>query len=219
MTWVKLTQGKRIEVQGKMRRYVAGDWVDVGKQLANLWIGRGEAEAITFNAGEFAKVGEAGVLVVDHYDVGKQVLAKLEGGVAVECGEPRLPWEKTLIWNPEVALPKRWLTTGMLLLDTFDVAVPLLPYEKLASTLGTPEERERTRAVIRDLRVPVYNPAFLFVKRNETTEFLMACWEEERVDGANRVLSLLRAMYRAKPKALPLPCTWTDDRAEFDDGS
>jgi len=219
MVWVRLKVRKKIEIHGVMVVHVKGDWIDVGKQTANLWIGRNDAEAIKFDVGTFNRDGDAGVLLLDHADVGRQVLTDIgEDSIAVQEGEPRLPWDKTLLWNPEVALPKRWLTTGMLLLDTFEVAVPLLPYEQMAIGMGTPSDRERTQELVGDLRVPVYNPAFLFVRRNAKTEYLMNCWQEERVDGPDRRLSLLRAVFRAKPLILPLPCTWTDDRAEFDEG-
>lgn len=42
---MRLKQGKSIEVLGKKQRFNPGDWVEVGKQTAMIWIAKGEAES------------------------------------------------------------------------------------------------------------------------------------------------------------------------------
>ena len=42
--WVKLKVRKNVEIQGKMKSFSPGDWIDVGKQTALQWIAAGEAD-------------------------------------------------------------------------------------------------------------------------------------------------------------------------------
>ena len=42
--WVRLRVRKNIQVQGKMKSFAPGDWVEVGKQTALEWIAKDEAE-------------------------------------------------------------------------------------------------------------------------------------------------------------------------------
>lgn len=216
--WVRLKkESKNIEVRGRMRRFHPGDWVEVGKQTALLWLAKGTAIVPNLRVKDFAAAGDAGVLVTNHFDVGKSRLADLGGELAVQFGEPRLPWDVTFLWDPEVPLQERYVPVGLSLLDVWEVAVPLLPYETLARDLSDEADRDRTRALIHDLRVPLYDDRFMFVRRTPNTETLMEFWQQERVDGPDRRLSLLRAVYRAKPFVLALPCTWTTPKAVADD--
>lgn len=211
--WVQLKSCKNIEKQGKPTHCEPGDWVDVGKQLALRWIATGEAWVPEMRVDAFMNTKDAGVVIVQHCSVGKTVLGDFKTQLSVKCGQPRLLWTKTLFWNPQQRLQTSCLPIGYHLLETWQVVCPLLPYERLANTEGGPEEQARTKAVIHDLRVPLYNPDLLFVKRCDDTEYLMNCWDEERVDSGNQYLSLLRAIYRAKPLILALPCTWTHPQA------
>lgn len=43
--WIRLNYIKRVEVQGRLKAYYPGDWVEVGKQVAKEWIEKGEAWA------------------------------------------------------------------------------------------------------------------------------------------------------------------------------
>jgi hypothetical protein len=211
--WIQLKSSKNIEVRGTQIHYQPGDWVDVGKQLALRWIATGEAWVPEMRVDAFMNTKDAGVVITDHCTVGKTVLGEFKSQLSVECGVPRLLWTKNLFWNPQQRLRTELLPIGYHLLETWQVVCPLLPYARLANTEGGTEEQERTKAVVRDLRVPLYNPALMFVKRCDDTEYLMNCWDEERVDSGNQYLSLLRAVYRAKPLILALPCTWTHPQA------
>ena len=42
--WVRLKVRKNLYVQGKMKSFSPGDWIEVGKQSALEWIAKGEAE-------------------------------------------------------------------------------------------------------------------------------------------------------------------------------
>lgn len=200
-----------------MTTYHAGDWVDVGKQTALRWIAHNEAWVPEMRVDAFMNTKDAGVVITEHGQVGAQVLSDFKDQISIDFGRPRLEWTKTLLWNPQTRLRVSLLPIGFHLLETWQVACPLLPYERLANTEGSRDEQERTKQVIHDLRVPLYNPDLLFAKRCDDTEYLMSCWEEERVDSSNKYLSLLRAIYTSKPLILALPCTWTHPSAVPDE--
>ena len=183
--------------------------IDVGKQTALHWISSGvawipegkAADLLNKDCGIFA----LGDLVVD------QMLGDYAGKVAVERGAwPTLPWAKTMVWNPRLRLRKELVPIGFHLLDTWQVAIPIDDYDVLASQVGSDEDRVRTMATIRDLRVPMYTPDLLFVKRCGDTERLLEQWryQTESFEGGDPRLALLRALYVVKPLVLALPTTW-----------
>jgi len=210
-TWIRLLQPRQIEFAGKPQRFMAGDWVEVGKQLANRWIAEGSAEApqnsLSKVAGDYG--GDVGILVTDNEATAQTVLADSASSIAIDFDKPRLRWTKTLIWNGGCSLRFELVPIAFGLLDTWDVLYPFEKYDVLAATIGTDEDRGRTKEVIRDLRVPVPDVRLIYAKRNKRTEDLMEAWKEERIDTAEDRLAFLRALYRVKPFQLPLPITWT----------
>lgn len=215
--WVQLKSIKHIEVAGQMRTYRPGDWVDVGKQTALQWLALGDAWTPELDVAEFMDTGDAGILCVG---------AEGEGGPAAQTavsaysqhlgtavgalGDGLLRWSKTLIWDGLVPIRVELLPVGFGLLDTWQVACPLVSYETLACDLGEDGDKARTRAVVHDLRVPLYHPGMVFVKRCQDTEYLVDAWREERVGSGGRFHSFLRAVYRARPLILALPMSWLD---------
>jgi len=97
---------------------------------------------------------------------------------------------------------------GFGLLDVWELAVPLCDYQTLAIHLGSDEEKERTKAVIRDLRVPLYDTRLMFVKHCQNTVDLFSRWQKE-CESSDERLAFLRALYQVKPFILALPMTWT----------
>jgi len=206
--YIRLLKEKRIEVHGAWTQYAAGDWINVGKQTALLWMARGEAEIPKFSADALQSETDAGVLLTNAPDVGRAFLGDTFSETNTDEGILRLPWSKTLIWNPALPLRPHLIAIGFLLLDTWEIACPMLEYHRLATTVGSLEEREATKGVIGDLRVPLYDPRLVFVKRTETTEDFVSVWLDES-QGGEPHLALLRAIYRTKPLILALPCTWS----------
>lgn len=130
-------------------------------------------------------------------------------GLAVDFGEsPALPFERTLITVPGTRLPFELLPAGFGLLERWDAAVPLWQYTVTAESVGAPEERERTRLVIRDLRVLLHATELLFVRRNEAGQALVDAWTHECAGGGNERLAFLRAFYTVKPRLCVLPTSW-----------
>jgi len=219
--WIKLKTVKDIEKAGKLVHHSPGDWVDVGKQLALRWVHQGDAEIMTSDVLEFIDSDTSGIVLLDHEEAGKMALAEVAGHVGVVCGTYELRWPKTLLWNPELPMRLELLPIGYHLLDTWQVAAPMYDYEVLARDVGEKEDKARTADLLHTadqlrrnpacyLAVPLLDWRMVFVNRCSDTDYLMNCWDEERVDSTDPFHSFLRAVYRAKPTICTLPTTWSD---------
>ena len=124
--------------------------------------------------------------------------------------DPALPlaYEKVLFVEPGTAVPWDLLPAAWHFLERWDAAVPLWRYGTNASEVGTSEERKRTKAIVRDLRVPLHACELLFVRRNEAGQALMDAFGEEMTNSPERRLAFLRAYYRVKPRCCVLPRSW-----------
>lgn len=203
--WVQLRQAKQINVNGHPTPFQKGDWVEVGRQTAERWKAAGECYIPKTEAATIASLDSAGVIVTRASL--KDVADKL-GDFRTEVGEPACTWHKTIVWDGHASARIAMFPIGLRLLDTWEVACPLCSYDRLAISEGDEDEQARTKAIVRDLRVMLYDPRLLFVRQSEGGERLMAYWKQERGAGNNERLALLRAMYRAKPFVLALPVTW-----------
>ena len=139
-------------------------------------------------------------------------LAKGNGLPVEISAEPRLPFDRTLIVGPGRAVPWHLVKAGFAFLERWEAAAPLT-VNLLAAEIGTAGDRERTAAMVRDLRVPVYACDLLFVRAGEAGEQLLAAWRSEMADGAEERLAFLRALYQVKPVFLALPRSWLAETA------
>ncbi len=130
--------------------------------------------------------------------------------------DPALIADQTLIVGPEVGIPWNLLDAGWHFLERWEAASPLWRYGVLAKDVGTAEERERTRECTLDLRVPLYEPSLLFLRRSEGAEQLLAVWQAECAEGGNRRLAFLRALCQVKPLFLALPRSWMVEPALYE---
>jgi len=211
VTWVQLITVKNIDVAGKQVHYKPGDWVDVGKHLALRWAAQGEAKLPEADLSQFIDSDSTGVLLTGNEDVGRLMLKPFKNKLGVShSGLPKLPWPKTLIYNPNVQLRTEMVPVGFAMLDVWQVACPMYDYETLACHIGETADQQRTLDLIHDTRIPLLNPGMVFIKRCADTEFLIDCWVEESVDSTNALHAFTRAVYRAKPLILTLPATWTN---------
>lgn len=206
--YVQLLQAKQLDG----RVYRPGDWVEVGKQAAVKWIAEGAARL----AGPMRLDVDEKSGILARGAVG-EVRARLDrigyaGGLqAVPVdGLVTLPWQRTLIWNADVRLRIELLGAGFGLLERWEVAVPLLSAQGLASEVGDEADRALTAEIVHDLRVPVYQSGAMFVKRTVATEELLAAWQGQRARGQDERLAFLRALYQVKPLVLALPATWIE---------
>ena len=201
---VKLKAIKDIEIKGEMRRCYPGDWVDVGRQTAERWIAQGEAWR---PSGEITVPSGAGVWVRGLAVPGCKVLEALPY-IEDDGKSNALPYPRTLVWDPVLGCRHELLGVGFRLLNRWQVAVPLLSYEVLAYHLGDDEDRVRTEAIIRDLRVPVYDTRMIFVRRCAETVELVTRWLED--GSGDERLAFSRAVYAVKPVICALPTSWTE---------
>lgn len=203
--YVQLRVPQTIDRLGLHKRFQPGDWVEVGEQLAKQWLASGIAwippqrinELLTKDCG-IASLGPCSDHLRSWLDDNDRL-----GFEQVE--EPSLPFPHTLIWDPNVHLRKELVPVGFAQLDIWQVACPLWDYNELATHEGDEAEKERTKAVIHDLRVPMYDTRLMFVKRCGDTRELIDMWQAE---GRGR-LAFLRALYQVKPMMLALPVTWS----------
>jgi len=207
--WVRLKSIQRVERLGVMQTYRAGDWIDVGKQTAMLWLSRGEAEIPSFKREQTLITGEAGVVIraatVEPFKAQFQLI-KME--LTLTTGEPCIAFKNTLIWNPAAQLRTELISAGFGMLETWEIATPLYSYDELAIHIGSDEDRKRTQKVVRDLRIPVYDTRLIFVRNCENTRNLFDAWTNEMDAHGDERLAFMRAFYQVKPLMLALPATW-----------
>ncbi len=212
--WVRLKVIKVIDRSGKNHTYHPGDWVDVGKQTALLWMSSGDADIPSFRREKFM-VGEAGVVVVgventtpfeDRFGLTKLTLS------LIGSETPYIAFNKTMCWNTKVPLRVELVAAGFSFLDTWEIAAPIYSYDELAIHVEGDAARARTQKVIRDLRVPMYDTRLFFIRHCENTQRLFAAWQTENETGDDDRLTFLRAYYAVKPLMLALPVTWVNER-------
>lgn len=208
--WVQLLKGKRIDVRGEMRSYHAGDWIDVGKHLALAWIADKEAFVPEYKAEDFAVEG-SGVVVRGDMAVATTKLEPIRKCLAgIWFSEPWLNYKRTLLWHTTATLRTELINVGFRLLDVWQLAVPLIDYRVLARAIGTEEEREKTKAVVHDLRVPVYDTRLIFARDCPETRDLFGRWQRDMGQGGEEALAFLRSLYQVKPLICALPVTWVN---------
>lgn len=210
--WVQLLTVRMIEINGVGTNYRPGDWVDIGKQTALRWI----AEGIAISPHPINELLPPGSGVVFWRDASEAVRSRVTntGIPCREFGTPQLlPFARTLFIGGDISARTGVIPIGMRLLDRWQVVCPLMSYELLAQQLGSEEDRALTKNVIHDLRVPVYQPDFLFVRRGLDGEALVARWLAEIGPERDDRLAFLRALYITKPQICAAPASWLDRTA------
>jgi len=204
--WVRLKALKHIHVKGVTTAFQKGDWVDVSEQTANLWMAQGDAETLDVDASKLKEVGAGAV--VTRADGFTEAIDRLKGHIEIRVGPPEVPWPRTLIWDSTCLLRAELAPVGFGLLATWDAAVPLWDYEKLACDVGDEKDRAATEKVIRDLRVPLYETRQMYVRKCIVGKQLVDIWQQECMEGGDEKLAFLRALYQVKPLIRALPVTW-----------
>jgi len=206
--WIQLLSKQVIEIRGVPTHYQPGDWVEVGKMLANKLVSEGAARppnVTEYNAAVMAGVG----VVTPDTAFARDRLAVYGKTLEFEMATiPSISYAKTIWYDPSLVLRPELVSVGVNFLDTWEVAVPFSDYKTLALNIGSDDDREKTKKVIRDLRVPVYDTRLIFVRHTKETERLFATWNEEMQDGGDTRLAFMRAVYKVKPFLLALPCSW-----------
>lgn len=187
--------------------YRPGDWFEVRNQTLRQLLANGQIEQ-PCDVSRAYDLSECGVIVTGgSVDEARQTLqAAGLRDIEVRAGAFSLEFDRTLFWDTSANLRHDLIAVGFARLATgWQVAAPLCRYKILASTLGTPEERAQTEAIIHDLRVPVYDHRVLFVRKsNDTANFMQAF----NAEPGERRLALMRAIYQTLPVLCALPTTW-----------
>lgn len=118
---------------------------------------------------------------------------------------PEILFSKNLFWDGESPLDHRLIPLGFGRLNDWQLAVPILDMKTLAQDIGTEEERELTKEVVHDLRIPVYDCGIIFARRSPQVEKLLELWNPHE---GNRELGFIRALYQSCPVFLTLPVNW-----------
>src|SRR5512139_1774113 len=117
--WVRLKTIQHVDRNGKNVTYHPGDWIDVGKQTAMLWLSRGDAEIPSYKRETFV-TGDAGVVInaatVEPFTA-QFNLTKLN--LTLLTGEPYIAFNKTMCWSPAVPLRPELVGAGFAFLDTW----------------------------------------------------------------------------------------------------
>ena len=216
MPYVQLSAIKYIRRGGVQVTYRPGDWLeigkDVGRQTALLWVAEGTAHMPHLPMeDQLAQLTGAdwGVVVRGgKFEEARKLVP--ESRLKVVAGGLELPFDRTLLWTPTAPLRHELLPIGFLRLERgWQLAVPLLSYEKLACNVGTEEDRALTLKVVPDLRVMLYDTRLLFIKKCADTERLLKIWSREPGDER---LAFLRALFAVNPIICALPQKWVGDK-------
>ena len=93
--WIQLLQPKTIDRAGVNTRFNTGDWVDVGKHTALLWISDGTAHIPEMAESGFDLSGSG--ILTDHKELLCTRLKDQEKNLSIVEGLPCIPFDKTII--------------------------------------------------------------------------------------------------------------------------
>lgn len=203
--WVRLQTIQYISVKGKQETCYPGEWVQVGKQLAASWIISGAADRPDIE--DLSLISDAGVQVTDNNNI-KRARGILPGINMESVPLPLISYPNTFMWNGKEAIRPEHVASGFSLLDTWELVIPIWDYDKLARDVGSLKDREKTEAIIHDLRVPCYHPYAFFCRKCKAVEDVLAEWANSTIQESK--LALLTAIYQVKPLILALPTTWVE---------
>jgi len=196
--WVQAVTIYHLHEQGKLTTKHPGDWFELGKHDARNAQATGDIIIHNPVYRNSLVPPESGVVLLRDYQFSYDNLP-------IEVGERSVPYNCTMIWNPDFKLDVGLIPVGLSLLDKWEIACPVSDYNLLAKDIGTEAERKKTKAILHDLRVPVYDTRLIFARKCQAIERLFEMWDNE--EGDER-LSFLRCLYEVKPYVLALPSVW-----------
>ena len=218
MPYIRLLAVKHIRVAGVQKTYSRGDWVNVGKQAATLWLADGSAEIPGPDHTKREVVKElmgpgCGVRVLGESSSTwsskgfGNCLRRLE----FSTGPLALPYPYTMIWNASVPVTPQQVLTGFSQITQGQAGglawemVARLGGSKLARDLGTDAEKAKTEALIGDLRVPLYDTSVLWIRRTKNTEKFVRQWTMALKAGEDTAHAFLRVLYAVGVLLCTLP--------------
>lgn len=208
--YVRLLMNQQVSQDGITVTRYPGDWVDVGRQTALEWVSQGRAEIPAIAPDQLIPPGSGIAVVGTSPAWGGVFLKEIEHQVVPTY---RVPYSNTLIWTPKLAdVRQELLAVGFGLLETWDIAVPLFSYTHLAKDFKVKErELKMTEAAILDLRVPVYQPGLMFVRKGGPGEQVIETFAADikSMPDGNIYLAFMRSLWAHKPRINALPTVWS----------
>lgn len=209
--WVRLLQDRRIETNGQNTNYKKGDWVEIGKQTANLWITQGIADRPGYNHTKEYVDLTAGIVLVNGTNniLLNNIKQDIPGIEHSESDKHSMLYSENMIWSNCVNIKRENILVGFNLLKKWQVAIPMYSYDDLAihQKMSNSEKKYLTD-VVKDLRVPIYNTNLIFIRRCDDTRQLLEQWEKEKEFLKDDKLSFLSAYYKTKVTLCALPVNW-----------
>lgn len=219
MIQVQLLRPTQHLENGKVRNYFRGDFLEVSAVTAQEWISKKIAmlpEGATFADLDDTQWSDVAV-VVEGED--RALVKRLGIKALVITGDLEilqaalLDYERVLFWSKRLVprLPDLGqFVQGFKAIERWEVATPQR-FSVLAQDVGSEDARARTAELVGDLRVPLYEPGLMFVRRSTASKDLLSAWANERqgVESADDDrLAFYRAVWLVKPTIASFPESW-----------
>ena len=200
------------ETDHKRTRYYPGDWfqarnMEIKRRLAagQIAIFSDTGDARIFEPNECGIVTSVDSLRLDKLGASANSLS------ITKSAEPIIPYLYTYYYTGG-KFREEMLPIAFELLHKWEMAIPILSFDTLASSIGTKEQREYTKKIIMDLRVPVYDIRQIYFRKCQATYTLVEAWKEEiqrfEPTDSSMCLAFLRALYLNPLLILALPPSW-----------
>jgi len=203
--WVELVSSKQVEHGGKKKVYHAGDRTSLSMFHALQWINEGCAKPLDSMVMTTGVPRDGGIIATAQSEQ-TEAAKRLKFEVAI--GVPALIWTRTMLWDVSAQLRIDLLSAAFMWLSWWECVIPLWSYTELAFSMGDEVERKYTKSIVRDLRVPVYDPRVMWLRKCPDCTELLKVWSEEKSKGKDERLALLRALYIVKPVVCAAPASW-----------
>lgn len=197
-----------------MVTYHPGDWIEVKKKRAKKLLASGKAEIPRQDImSDVAGFNECGILIR-----GEEQELLFDSRIEVSFGEISLPYENvTVLLKPNYYITWKAIEAGLLRITNFEdtdaepweMMAMLFDNDVTADDVGTEDERAKTKELIGDLRLPVYDTDILWVRKTDSTEAVIDRWVKELETSNDEKHSFLRALYAERAMMLTLPSGWS----------
>jgi len=194
--------------------YHPGDWIEVKKKRAKKLLASGKAEIPRQDImSDVAGFNECGILIR-----GEEQELLFDSRIEVSFGEISLPYENvTVLLKPNYYITWKAIEAGLLRITNFEdtdaepweMMAMLFDNDVTADDVGTEDERAKTKELIGDLRLPVYDTDILWVRKTDSTEAVIDRWVKELETSNDEKHSFLRALYAERAMMLTLPSGWS----------
>ena len=218
--WVHVLGRVNYEESGIRQTAQAGDWVQIGKHQARQWLAQGSAEIPEpHRRADALSLNKCGVVVR-----GEMPGKSFFGVLRHQLGEPSLPYEYTVLWDPSLTAPLQGIEAGLTRLmstelfpdgDSWEALATLASLKTLAGDVGSPGEKNKTKLIVGTLRLPVYETRLLWIRKTPATENFIALWASELVKGSDEQHSFLRSLYSSRIMMCTLPPGWQDKQVQW----